>query len=67
MQGTNKKNTVEHMVIGESALNPKILWTLKVVKSHLSFRSFIDLSKLFLCMFKFLKNSMLAKQSVTIL
>lgn len=67
MQGTNKKNSVEHMVIGESTLNVKILWALKMVKSHLSFRSCIDLSKLFLCMFKFLKNSMLAKQSVTTL
>ena len=39
------------MVIDESTLNAEILWTLKVVKSHMWFKSCADLSKLVLCMF----------------
>ena len=46
------KNSVQHMVVDESTLNNDILLAFDVVKSHLSFRSSIDLSKLFLYMFK---------------
>ena len=49
MQRTNKKNSVKYMVVDENTLNAEILWTLKVVKSHMLFRFCIDLSKLFLC------------------
>ena len=31
--------TLDHMIISESTLNVKILWTLKVIQSHFSFRS----------------------------
>ena len=39
------------MVTGESTSNAEILWTLKLVKSHMWFKSCADLSKLVLCMF----------------
>ena len=39
------------MIIDESILITEILWSFEVVKSHLPFRSCIDLSKLFLCVF----------------
>ena len=31
--------TVDHMIISESTLNVEILWTLKVIQLHFSFRS----------------------------
>ena len=46
-----QKNTLEDLIINENTLNAKIRWILKVVISHLSFRSCIDLNKLFISMF----------------
>ena len=47
----NKRKTLEDLIINENILNAEIRWTLKVVMSHLSFRSCIDLNKLFIIMF----------------
>ena len=46
-----KRITLEDLIINENTLHTEISWTLKVVMSHLSFRSCIDLNKLFIIMF----------------
>ena len=44
-------NTLDSMILTISILNPMIKWSMKVVQSHFSFRSCIDLNKLFYNMF----------------
>ena len=39
------------MIISESTLNAEILWTMKVIQSHFSFRSCEGINKLFAVMF----------------
>ena len=46
-----KRNTLEDLIINKNMLNAEIQWTLEIVMSHLSFRSYIDLNKLFISMF----------------
>ena len=41
-------NLVESLSINDTTVNSEILWTLKVINSHFSFRSCIDLNKNFL-------------------
>ena len=47
------------MGIDESTLNAEISWAFKIFKSHVPFRSYIDLSKLFLL--KLQQNSLLGE------
>ena len=46
-----KRNMLEDLIINKNMLNAEIWWTLEIVMSHLSFRSYIDLNKLFISMF----------------
>ena len=48
---SSKSTSVDQLLINDNTLNAEILWTLKVVMSHFSFRSCIELNKLFQCMF----------------
>lgn len=43
--------TITSMMLNDNTLNAEILWTLKVVLSHFSFRSCIEVNKLFQVMF----------------
>lgn len=49
--GEPKQSNLKSLVVPKSVLNAEILWTMKVVMSHFSFRSCVGLNDLFKVMF----------------
>ena len=47
VQSTVANSTLDSMVLPFSILNAEINWSMKVVQSHFSFQTYIDLNKLF--------------------
>ena len=51
VQSTLANNTLDSVILPITVLNAEIKWSMKVIQSHFSFQSCIDLNKLFYDMF----------------